>query len=343
MKVPSNRSSDKLQSGKRVDVAWAFVWGAGAVLFAAVAAGSYIFSTTDRPANGFYASAPLPPITGDVTTTGTIAADGETVEFAVYPSRGGLVAQQSASRMHSEIETLRKEIAGLRRNLSVLERQNDELSRRLATIEGGEHDKQQPDETRETTPSTVPHATAAPEKPEPHVETLPAPELQILGDRRPAPEIEAPSAGVDPATPVRIVALPKAGEPATVGSIPDEGTPPASGEDRKAVISIAPPAGKTAGEALSRTDFAVDLGLYPSEDAARKTLSAIKEHLALLEGTLEPRVRPAPAASGGRKDEVRLLIGPFANAADAAAACVLLSAREVPCRPNIFAGTPLTR
>ncbi|NRG18742.1 hypothetical protein HPQ64_13700 [Rhizobiales bacterium] len=340
VKVPSNRSSKKVHSGKRVDIAWAFVWGAGAVLFAAVAVGSYFFSPAIRGANDLYASLPLPPASGEVTTTGAVAADGETVNFAVYPSGGGLIAQQSTTRMQSEIATLRREIAGLRRNLSVLERQNDGLSRRLAAIEGGKHAEAQSLKPQEAGEPSSPAASATPETPRPRVETLPAPEIREVDEVHSKSGIGASASGVDSAAPVRIVALPPAGEPATVGSIPAEALSPGheTGEQPAPVLSIAPPAGKTDGEALSRTDFAADLGLYPSEDAARKTLSAIEEHLSLLSGDVEPRVRPAQAGKGAKNNEVRLLLGPFANAADAAAACVLLSARNLACRPNIFAG-----
>lgn len=343
VKVPSNRSSKKVQSGKRVDIAWAFVWGAGAVLFAAVAVGSYFFATADRTANRLYASLPLPPVAGDVTTTGAIAADGETVEFSVYPSGGGLVAQQSTARMQSEIATLRREIAGLRRNLSVLESQNDGLSRRLAAIESGEHASTPPEGSEDAEALAHPPAPATQDKTKPRVDTLPAPDLQDFSNIHREGEGKPAASGVDPAAPVRIVALPPADDPATVGSIPAEApSPPHETREHTApALSVAPPAGKTVGEALSRTDFAADLGLYPSEDASRKTLSAIKEKLSLLSGNIEPRVRLAQSGKGAKNNEVRLLLGPFANAADAAAACVLLSAHDLTCRPNIFAGDPL--
>lgn len=147
-----------------------------------------------------------------------------------------------------------------------------------------------------------------------------------------APVAEAPSA--DPVVtgsirPTRPAGLPESAITVTYAPLPDDG------------FAEAPLPGSPlpiAGEnAATRTRFAVELagGLTAAE--ARKRWAALKQaHAALLE-PLEAR-----AASGGGGDALRLLAGPFQNAASAAELCVRLRAAGEGCRETVFTGTPLT-
>lgn len=171
----------------------------------------------------------------------------------------------------------------------------------------------------------------------------------------------APSAGFNPADPVRIVDMPKVDLPQTsdaprsTGSIPlavEESAPPATATpgtfdatptrttDGPKVITPSTPSGRlrSGGDSkLKRSDFGAIIGHYSSTAAAAKAWADFKNQNVERMRDLRPLLMERNTPQGG----IALLVGPFANAADAAVACLhLLDVTEL-CHPALFAGAPL--
>lgn len=156
----------------------------------------------------------------------------------------------------------------------------------------------------------------------------------------------APTASTpEPIRPVRIVGLPGSSTPApeTTASIPPEPAP----EDTKAAqedpiaLMIRPvdPAGRTIGgsDRISRSDFAIEIGRYASRSAASDSWESFASaHTDKMSG-LRALTQPA----GDDPESVRLLAGPFANAAAASVACLRLELEQKTCAPTLFSGEPL--
>ena len=91
---------------------------------------------------------------------------------------------------------------------------------------------------------------------------------------------------------------------------------------------------------ITRTDFGLDLGPGISLDALRAQWTTIKaQHGAVLEG-----LRPVVSVQDhpqGRGLELRLVVGPLVNAAEAARLCMVISATGRPCQPAPFEGQRL--
>ncbi|MBA5776554.1 SPOR domain-containing protein [Stappia sp. F7233] len=352
----------KLGSGKSIrsrgaaslDVAWAMVWGAGALLFSVSAIAAFVIAGKDDGPGTRVAGLPLPPAVGEIGATGAIVQDGETVDFAVYPSQGGLAAAQAKSRLEVELGVLRREVAGLRRTLDILQERDRQLSERLRMVEqgktpapevplsdaGGTGGDQAHPATKDVMQQRIEKKLGKPNA----VETAPAPEAVSLNV--PLTERGNPEAVATPSRqPVRIVALPSHDEPATVGSIPAPGhkaaTPADGSQSARPTLAVSRAAGTIAGDGdgrLARTDFAIDLGVFSSPEDAGLAYRRIKAELGALKANLAPHLAPGGSEKSG---QMRLLVGPFPNAADAAAACVLLAAHKIGCQPNVLAGKPL--
>ena len=88
----------------------------------------------------------------------------------------------------------------------------------------------------------------------------------------------------------------------------------------------------------TRTEFAVDIGGDPSLEGLRALWASLKAgHAALFEG-----LRPLVAIrEGGKGVELRLVVGPLANAVAAARLCATLSVAGQTCQPTIFDGQRL--
>ena len=182
---------------------------------------------------------------------------------------------------------------------------------------------------REELDRAILKVAGAPRRP---VETVPAPapwrnneadKKVQAADAAPASDPVETAMAKQPATPVRIVALPSSEPPASVASIP-----------QKAVLRKPKPLQVTraaghldedSGGRIARTDFALDLGRFDSETAAEETWKEIRAAQTLLPSSIAHSKLAAP------EGKVRLLAGPFHNAADAAAACVYLAAEAVTC------------
>jgi len=80
---------------------------------------------------------------------------------------------------------------------------------------------------------------------------------------------------------------------------------------------------------VSRTRFAVQLGIGDTMDEVRDQWVRLSTEQDILVGPLEPAVA---ISEDGDKIRIRLLAGPFANAADAIQLCTVLTDRDVDCR-----------
>lgn len=169
-----------------------------------------------------------------------------------------------------------------------------------------------------------------------------------------------PAGSIDPDEPVRIVQRPAPGtppvklpstseEPVSTGSIPTlsaANTPeqfdatPTQTTLRPKIITPSGPSGRLRGGGdvhLKRSDFGAIIGRYRTEAVAAKAWADFKTQNSERMRDLRPLLIDSQADGGG----VALMVGPFANAADAAIACVhLLDVAEL-CHPTIFAGDPL--
>ncbi len=169
-----------------------------------------------------------------------------------------------------------------------------------------------------------------------------------------------PAGSIDPSAPVRIVpqapaALPRVPLPATsdapasTGSIPtlqeaalpDEfDAAPTQTTERPKIITPSSPAGRLKGGGdvhLKRSDFGAIIGHFRSTAAAAKAWADFKMQNAERMRDLRPLLMGRQTDEGG----IALMVGPFANAADAAIACLhLLDVTEL-CQPALYAGDPL--
>ncbi|MGD9867543.1 MAG: SPOR domain-containing protein [Hyphomicrobiales bacterium] len=157
----------------------------------------------------------------------------------------------------------------------------------------------------------------------------------------------------------RVGLIEKAFGPATA-SIPRESGPPRPSTDMSVIGGASPGPGITvetqplprtgfgddmmgksplplAGQPEpTRTLFAVELATAPDPESAAKQWSALKQQHTVLLANLEPKVGKPEDPAG--KGPLRLIAGPFTNAADASIACVRLRAAGASCAETVFSG-----
>lgn len=154
--------------------------------------------------------------------------------------------------------------------------------------------------------ASIPQAKRAPVNQDPPPPPT-APEVQVVNPPNPAPRPQT-------APPVAAAETPKA-NPQTAAAPEQPGT--------------------------TRTEFGVDLGGEKSVDGLRARWATLRgNHGAILDG-----MRPVIAIKEGQKAgtvELRLVVGPVANAAAAARVCARLQASGVPCVPTVFDGQRLS-
>jgi hypothetical protein len=109
------------------------------------------------------------------------------------------------------------------------------------------------------------------------------------------------------------------------------------------VTAAAPQAAAPAPEPLdgvpARTEFGVDLGGAPNVAALRNVWERVRRtHSSSLEG-----LRPVIGIRDGRSGQVelRLVVGPISNAANAAKLCATLAMGGLSCQPTTFDGQRL--
>ncbi|WP_422376473.1 hypothetical protein [Roseibium sp.] len=190
-------------------------------------------------------------------------------------------------------------------------------------------------------------------------DTKSPPRLISIYRNEPAPDSET-AISINPEEPVRIVELsprtvpqvrlPEATDaPVITGSIPKASAPvevevfdatPTQTTLRPKIITPSSPAGRLRGggdSQLKRSDFGAIIGHYRTSAGAAKAWADFKTQNEERMRDLRPLLMQRQAAEGG----IALMVGPFANAADAAVACLhLLDVTEL-CHPALYAGDPL--
>lgn len=185
---------------------------------------------------------------------------------------------------------------------------------------------------------------------------------RLISIYRNAPESPVDGAdSIDPDEPVRIVELsprvlpqvqlPDASdEPVVTGSIPTDSVEnepepfdatPTQTTLRPKVITPSSPSGRLRGggsdSQLKRSDFGAIIGHYRNSAGAAKAWADFKAQNVERMRDLRPLLMQRQTSEGG----IALMVGPFANAADAAIACLhLLDVTEL-CHPALYAGDPL--
>ncbi len=351
MKPPQTRI-EKATRLAPVDAAWLLVWGCGAVLFGVAGVGAYLFAgDVQTPSAGTGLALPPP---GDVRSTGSIGQGGR-MEVEIYPSSGRLQEPAAMDGLQAEVDGLHNKVAELQRVIAGLQERDRQLSERLRVLEPGapaaagegrmlDAVKAVPAEATQApdTPGLAPVVVeAAPPTTAPPIETLPAPEIADMPEASPKPS--QPVVAVLPPEfnrPVRIISPVDEADPDAVGSIlaEDAGPVPAAPTDEP---TTAASAGQTAPSdvPVERTDFAVDLGTYADSEAAAAAWATFRATRGVLTD-LSPRIATREGQEGDRP-AVRLLAGPFVNAADAAATCVRLAGDNIACQPTVYQGGPL--
>ena len=112
--------------------------------------------------------------------------------------------------------------------------------------------------------------------------------------------------------------------------------PPVEAAPRPEAAASAPEA---AEGAPARTEFGVDLGGAPNVAALRNTWERVRRtHSSTLEG-----LRPVIGIRDGRSGQVelRLVVGPISNAANAAKLCATLAMGGLSCQATTFDGQRL--
>lgn len=165
---------------------------------------------------------------------------------------------------------------------------------------------------------------------------------------RPVRLVQLPSADLPPAPQTQVAFVPQAlpeadaDDPVSTASIPQDAADIEQDAREAMRVQVSRPAGRSLSSApgpISRTDFAVVVAhLDKPEDATIAWQSFLSENGERL-GALELSARTtASMLSPGKTD---LLVGPFANAADATVACLKLKTAGDHCYPTLFAGDAL--
>ncbi|HXW26455.1 MAG TPA: hypothetical protein VEK73_17050 [Xanthobacteraceae bacterium] len=156
----------------------------------------------------------------------------------------------------------------------------------------------------------------------------------------PLPPALAPGAAVN-AEATRASAPPPIVSPPAVVPAQLQGQTPVAGAPTRAA-ALAPLAADTgaAASTATKTEFGIDLGTAATVDGLRNLWASLKEsHAPLLEG-LRPLVTVRDGAKPGAV-ELRLVVGPLANAGVAARLCAALAAAGLTCAPAVFDGQRL--
>jgi hypothetical protein len=156
----------------------------------------------------------------------------------------------------------------------------------------------------------------------------------------PQPETSAaPPSIIEPSTVASVPASPAAtGGPAWMSSGITTWTPlPTANPPVQRTAAVEPSATATeARSAVTRTEFGIDLGSAATMAAAKEIWLALKAQHGPLIGKLQPIVSTRANRAGVM--EMRVIIGPLANAAAAAKLCATLGAADVMCSATTYSG-----
>ena len=257
------------------------------------------------------------PIAGAPKRVAPPAAVERTVETAAI----------APSAVQPRVDTTALEIARLNDALRLLAAERDRLAARLEHVERTLGDitasiKEPPVSPKpEPLPPAPTRVAAAPSQPTPSPAVMQAPR------NPPAPDIGEPMNIFQPYSSVQpLINVPNpASAPMQIQAVAREQEP-------------ALPA--RSGSTATRTEFALDLG----GDATMEGLRARWTDLQGSQGQALTGLRPLVSVQEGRQRggvELRLIAGPFANAATAARTCAVLQTQGVSCQTAVFDGQRL--
>jgi hypothetical protein len=127
--------------------------------------------------------------------------------------------------------------------------------------------------------------------------------------------------------------------PAQTAALPP-GQIPAAAPTRAVPVAPMTAESGAAGSTATKTEFGIDLGSAATVEGLRNLWTSVKgTHAPLVEG-----LRPVVAVRDGRKPgmvELRLVVGPLANAGVAARLCAALGSAGLACEPAVFDGQRL--
>lgn len=213
----------------------------------------------------------------------------------------------------TDVDLLRKELIALRRTVSSIRESRNNLAVRLSLVEK----KYEGFSTRITMAKAKrAQAPVIPSDPMPLTTSavMEKPEIPPLPPiPKAAPSVKKAVAAKATKTPRRVDA------PLTTASIPKKT--------------------ETEPKSVDKTSFGVDLGGYSSLATLGKGWMELKKSdQKTLIGNLAPR---ASLSDKNGRLEVRLVAGPFNNAAHAVTLCAQLQAKGRPCQPTLFVGQPV--
>jgi hypothetical protein len=154
--------------------------------------------------------------------------------------------------------------------------------------------------------------------------------------------LKPPLPELNPAAPAAAAAPPEVAPVASIPAAAPERAAPAAAPAQPAPPpqqAAAAPAEPALEGAPARTEFGVDLGGAPNVAALRNSWERIRRtHSSSLEG-----LRPVIGIRDGRggQVELRLVVGPIGNAANAAKLCATLAMAGLSCQPTTFDGQRL--
>jgi hypothetical protein len=238
----------------------------------------------------------------------------------------------------SEFADLSAEITRLRSETRLLALEREAMAIKIATLESefgpitgsipasaeieDEAELDAVVETEEDSPE--PAVATGPLEPR-SVRTIDVGFVPLPKDRKSAisPEAGAPEApAIDPiASPAAPADSEQGGSPETMAGTTDEA--------EVALTDLASPMARVIPSSVAQTHFAIQLGVADTMTDVRAMWTSISNEHDLLVGRLEPAVAIAEEKN---KIRVRLLAGPFNDAADAIQLCTMLIERGVDCR-----------
>ena len=231
-------------------------------------------------------------------------------------------------RLSDQLRNLAEDRDRLLVRMTALERNYDDVTGSITRL-----NKPQPSEAKAATPPVVPVA-AAPASPPPEI----APVASVVV----APERVTPQP-VQPAPPPQQAAAPASVSPSATPAPQPAPVPAPPPMASLAQPSPEPPQQTAAPEivetAPTRTEFGIDLGGAQNIAALRNSWERIRRtHSSTLEG-----LRPVIGIRDGRSGhvELRLVVGPISNAANAAKLCATLAMSGLSCQPTTFEGQRL--
>ncbi|MGF1456394.1 MAG: SPOR domain-containing protein [Alphaproteobacteria bacterium] len=265
----------------------------------------------------------------------------------IYPSlQRLLIIEEDIRKLLAILGDLPAEPLGLSdQDLTAGPQQRDSLT--AASAPTGGADPVDPSLEGETLEIGQPNGSLKREAPSPTPPpALPAPLPDIVLQRTDAPPDAAgpptPPPASRPRAPASAMGVPAMGVPDMSG--PDRRTDPVPVEDIPIEDVWSPDAGAAAPAQPSSlvTDTApwgVHLGTYGLKDSARRDLVLMRRDFGDALAGLTPRLLTLRARSKKRPLN-RLILGPLASRAAAAALCSRLTARDRYCKPMLFEGSP---